>query len=53
MQGVLVVSSELGVNTLQGWVLVGLRLLDAVSVSLSRLVVSGMVLGLGHFCEKS
>lgn len=51
MQSVLVVSSELWVNTLQRWVLVGLWLLNTISVSLSGLVVSGMVLGFRHFLD--
>lgn len=49
VQGVLVVSSELRVHTLQRRVSVGLRLLDAVLVGLSGLVVSRVVLGFGHF----
>lgn len=42
--GVTLVSHKLGVNTTQGWVLVGLRLLDTVSVSLGDLVVLRRVL---------
>ena len=45
------VSSKLWINTFQRRVLVGLWLLDTVSVSLSGLVVSGMVLRLSHFLE--
>ena len=49
VKSVLVVSSELGVNTLEGRVLEGLGLLDTVAVSLLDLVVVGVVLRLGHF----
>ena len=45
------VSSKLWINTLQRRILVGLWLLDTVSVSLLGLVVSGMVLRLSHFLE--
>lgn len=48
----LVVSSKLWINTLQRRILVGLWLLDTVSVSLLGLVVSGMVLRLSHFLER-
>lgn len=47
------VSSELGINTLQRRILVGLGLSDTVSVSLRVLVVVGVVLGLRHFCAVS
>lgn len=43
------VSSELGINTLQRRILEGLGLSDTVSVSLGVLVVVGVVLGLRHF----
>lgn len=42
------VSSELGVHTLQRWVLVGSWLLDSILVSLLDLVVVGVVLGFRH-----
>ena len=44
VKSVLVVTLELWVNTLQRWVLVGLWLLDTVTVSLLGLVVVGVVL---------
>jgi len=43
-----VVSSELGVGSVQAGVTEGLRLLDAVPVGLLVLVVLGGVLGFGH-----
>lgn len=43
VKSVSVVTTELWVNTLQGWVLVGLWLLDTVTVSLSSLVVCCVV----------
>lgn len=48
VQSVSVVTTELSVNSLQGWVLVGLWLLNTVLVGLSGLVVGGVVLRLGH-----
>lgn len=50
VQSVSVVTTELWVNTLQGWVLVGLWLLDTVLVGLLGLVMGCVILGLGHFC---
>ena len=47
MLSVSLVSDKLGVNTSHGRVLVGLGLLDTVTVSLAHLVVLGRVLGLG------
>jgi len=43
------VSKELGVNTLEGSVPLSLRFVNTIAVSLLVLVVSRMVLGLGHF----
>lgn len=48
VQSVSVVTTELGIDTLQRRVLVRLRLLDAVLVGLLGLVVGGMVLRLRH-----
>lgn len=48
MQSVSVVTTELGIDTLQRRVLVRLGLLDAVLVGLLGLVVGGMVLRLRH-----
>lgn len=45
-----VVPLELGIDTLERRVPVGLRFLDAVAVGLASLVVLGRVLRLGH-CE--
>lgn len=45
--GVTLVANKLGVNTTKRRVLVGLGLLDTVTVSLAHLVVLGRVLGLG------
>lgn len=42
------VPSELGVGSLEGWVSVGLGLLDTVTVSLLALVMLRRVLRLGH-----
>merc|ERR1712116_45483 len=42
------VPEELGVNSFQGWVFVTSRFLDSISVSFHTLVVSRVVLGLGH-----
>ena len=53
MKSVSVVSSELGVHTLQRWVLVGSWLLDSILVSLLDLVVVGVVLGFRHSMKKS
>lgn len=47
-QGVTVVTSELSVDTLEGYVTVSLGLLDTVAVSLAVLVVLGCVLRLSH-----
>lgn len=47
MQSVFVVAAELGVNTLEGGVTVGLRLLDTVENIYQRQVLSS-VLFMGH-----
>jgi len=51
VKSVTVVAAELGVDTLEGRVTVGLGLLDTVTVSLLAGVVLGRVLGLGHLDE--
>ena len=46
------VAEELGAHTLGGHLSTTLGLLNAVPVGLSRLVMVGMVLGLGHTRNK-
>lgn len=48
VQSMSVVAAELGIDTLERRVSVGLGLLDTVAVSLLALVVLRRVLGLGH-----
>jgi len=48
VQSMPVISPELGVDTLQRGVPLGLGALDAIAVRLARLVVLGRVLRLGH-----
>lgn len=50
--GPLLVAQELGTNTLETGITVGLHLLDPVAVSLLILIVVSVILGLGHLIRE-
>merc|ERR1712221_15825 len=45
------VSEEFGIDSLEGWVLVSTWFFDSVAMCFHALVVSGVVLGLGHLVK--